>query len=41
LKFLRERKVLLFIQWILQKNISILMQIIEVKSIENLIIIIN
>jgi len=41
LKFLQERKVLLFIQWILQKNISTLMQIIEVKSIENLIIIIN
>ena len=37
LKFLPEKKALLFTQWILQKNISILMQIIEVSSIENFI----
>ena len=41
LKFLLERKVLLFTQWILQKNILILMQIIEVSGIENFAIIIN
>jgi len=32
---------LLFTQWILQKNILILMQIIEVSGIENFVIIIN
>ena len=41
MKFLPERKVLLFIQWILQKNTLILMQITEANSIENFTIIIN
>jgi len=41
LKFLLERKVLLFTRWILQKNILILMQIIEVNGIENFVRIIN
>jgi hypothetical protein len=41
LKFLLETKALLFTQWILQKNILILMQIIEVNGIENFAIIIN
>ena len=36
-----ERKVLLFIQWTLQKNILILMQTIEASSLENFIIIIS
>ena len=35
------KKVLLFIQWILQKNILKLMQIIEVSGIENFVRIIN
>jgi len=41
LKFLLERKILLFTQWILQKNILILIQIIEANVIENFAIIIN
>jgi hypothetical protein len=41
LKFLLERKALLFTRWILQKNILILMLIIEVSGIENFAIIIN